>query len=286
MCALDIRVAKSAGFCFGVRDAIQIALDTAETSPEQTYMLGHIVHNEHVVDKVEKSGIQLANDVSEIPEGSTLLVRAHGAVPQVFEKAEERGLSLVNATCPLVHEIHEVALQLESEGYRVVVIGDHGHDEVNGICGHVKDPVIISNPDEVETAFPRKASKLGIVCQSTQNIENVQQVIAELITRCREMKFIDTICRPTYQHQEEIHSMPSEVDVMIIVGSFTSANTCRLTEISRKMNARTYQVESAADIRDEWFEGVSSVGVHAGASTPDELIKEVISTLHKTSADD
>ncbi len=273
---ITVRVAKSAGFCFGVRDAIQIALDTAQSKQGPVHMLGHIVHNEHVVKSIHEAGVKVVNQVQDIDSG-ILLIRAHGAVPSIYEEAKKRGLQVVDATCPLVLEIHEYARELEKEGYRVVIIGDHGHDEVIGISGQVKEAIVIAKPEEVDKVGRMK--KIGVVVQSTQNIENVQKIIARLVGKCQELKFINTICGPTTAHQNEIRTMPLENDVMIIVGSFTSANTKRLTAISQSLNPRTYQVESAADLNPAWFHGAQTVGVSAGASTPDSIINEVVEKI-------
>lgn len=278
---VKINLAKTAGFCFGVRRAIKMALKTSQNHSD-VQMLGDIVHNEHVVKEINEAGIRVADSMESI-EGGTLLLRAHGAVPQVYEKATERSLNVVDATCPLVTEIHEAARDLEKEGYKLVIIGDHNHDEVIGIAGQVREAVVFAHPEEV-IRFKGRFRKVGVVVQSTQDIENVRKILYELVLKCQEMKFINTICKPTTDHQEEIRIMPLENDVMIIVGSFTSANTKRLTEISTELNARTYQVQSAGDIRGEWFEGVQSVGVSAGASTPDRIIDQVVARISELTA--
>ncbi len=278
--AATILVAKSAGFCFGVRDAITTALDTQKQADGDVYMLGHIVHNEHVVQEIAEAGVKVVDSVSEIPEDATLLVRAHGTVPETYQQAADRKLDVVDATCPLVHEIHEEATELEEQGYRMVVIGDHGHDEVVGIAGHLKDPTIIATPEEVAEKIPQtRLKRIGVVSQSTQNITNVQAIISKLTAKSQELRFINTICGPTYQHQRDIRKLPQQVDVMIIVGSFTSANTCRLTSISQELNPRSYQVQASEDLQSEWFDGTETIGVHAGASTPDSVIDDVVTSI-------
>lgn len=274
---MKINLARSAGFCFGVRDAVDMALDTAFNSSEKdVYMLGDIVHNASVVEMIDKAGVKVIKDLSEV-EGGTLLLRAHGTKPEVYDEAKRRGFKIVDATCPMVLEIHEIVKDLEREGYRIIVIGDHGHDEVVGICGQVKYPVVVSNPEEAKKIG--RIRKIGVVVQSTQNIDNVSQIIPHLAVKCREMKFVNTICGPTIAHQNEIRKMPLQNDVMIIVGSFTSANTCRLTQISKELNPKTYQVETAQDVNAEWFENSVSVGISAGASTPDWIIDEVVAKV-------
>ncbi len=270
--------ADTAGACFGVKRAFDIALKTAK-SERDVVMLGDIVHNEHVVRKIDEAGVRVVKGLDQVPAGGTLILRAHGAVPDIYEAAESRGLKVVDATCPMVFEIHDEVKALAAEGYSIVVIGDHGHDEVVGIAGQVPGATVVSNPDEARL-MPRKR-KIGLVTQSTQNIDNVRACVAELCLKSREVRFINTICAPTKNHQDEIRRMPYENDVMIVIGSLTSANTCRLTEISRESNPRTHQVQSAADLKPEWFEGARTVGVSAGASTPDWVIDEVVEALEQ-----
>ncbi len=276
---MKINVARTAGFCFGVRRAIKIALVEAAKGPT-VYMLGEIVHNEHVVADINQSGISVAGKMEAIPKAGTILLRAHGSTPRIYQEAAAQGLHLVDATCPMVLEIHEKAKALEISGYKVVIIGDHGHDEVLGIAGQLKSSLVFATPGEAREhrAFYRK---LGVVVQSTQDIENVRAIVFELILKAAEIRFVNTICKPTKDHQEEIRTLPLENDVMIIVGSFTSANTVRLTGISRSIKQCTYQVQSAADLQIEWFRGAKSVGVSAGASTPDYIIQGVVERISR-----
>lgn len=274
---MEIHVARSAGFCFGVKRAVRMALEASKTEEGPVYMLGDIVHNEHVVREISDAGIQVVDSLDEVTSG-TLLIRAHGARPDVYEAARKKGLKIIDATCSLVLEIHKIARQLQDDGYAIVVIGDHDHVEVVGIAGQVESAIIISSPEEaVETI--EKTPRIGVVVQSTQNIDNVQSIVGVLAGKCRELRFVNTICSTTTNHQRDIRELPTENDIMIIIGSHTSANTCRLTEISKELNPRTYQVESADDVQAEWFRGVQSVGVSAGASTPDNIITSVIEKI-------
>jgi len=242
-------------------------------------MLGDIVHNEHVVQRIDEAGVKVVPEVENIEEKGTLLVRAHGAGPEIYTQAREQGLKILDATCPLVHEIHQVAREMEAAGYRVIVIGDHGHDEVVGIAGQVEDAVVLSGPEEVADRVPKRLKKAGVVVQSTQNFENVRKILFELLPMVRELRYVDTICGPTKTHQRDIRDLPGRCDIMVIVGSFTSANTCRLTEISRAINPASHQVEDATGLDPGWFAGAETIGVTAGASTPDWIIEEVVKAL-------
>lgn len=276
---MEIHVANSAGFCFGVKRAVRMALDAAKTEEGPVYMLGDIVHNEHVIQKLSRAGIQVIDSLESVNSG-TLLIRAHGAVPEIYETARKKGLKIIDATCSLVLEIHKIARQLEEEGYTVVIIGDHGHDEVIGIAGQVQSAIIVSSPEEAVEKIT-KTVRMGIVVQSTQDIHNVQKIVSILVGKCRELRLFDTICYTATNHQRDLRELPSKNDIMIIIGSYTSANTCRLTQISKELNPNTYQVESADNVMSEWFDGVNSVGVSAGASTPENIIHEVIEKIRR-----
>jgi len=273
---MKIFIAKDAGYCFGVRDAVNMAHDTAEEYGE-VYMLGTIVHNERVIQNLDKSGARVVNSISEVPDGKTLLFRAHGTSPKLWSEARKRNLKLVDGTCPLVTEIHHEIKKLNNEGRKTIIIGDHGHDEVVAIAAQVDKPIIISNIDEAKSL--RKMKRAGIVSQSTQMIENVKDIINVLMEKVFDLRFINTICFPTRRNHEQIKNLAVECDVMIIIGSFTSANSKRLTQLSLERNKRSYQVTSSKDLDKIVFENCDSIGISAGASTPDEIINEVVNKI-------
>ena len=184
-------------------------------------------------------------------------------------------MNIIDATCPLVHEIHHEVKALHEEGRKIIIIGDHGHDEVIGIASQIPDPIIVATVEEAEEL--RKTKKAGIVTQSTQTIENVQDIINILMTKVFDLRFVNTICFPTKRNQEQIKELSEITDLMIIIGSFTSANSKRLAELSSERNENTFQVTCASEIDSSWFkDDVNSVGVSAGASTPDWIIESVI----------
>ena len=279
---MDITVAKDAGYCFGVRDAVNLAYDTAKKYGS-VYMLGDIVHNEQVGKDLEKAGAKVVGDISEIPDDSPVLFRAHGTKNNLWKEAKERNLNIIDATCPLVHEIHREVKHLEEEGRKIIIIGDHGHDEVIAIADQVKKPLIVSSKAEAEAM--RRTKRAGIVTQSTQMIENVQEVINVIMNKVYDLRFVNTICFPTKRNHEQIKDMAAENDIMIIIGSFTSANSKRLTELSKQRNEKSYQVTCAEDLDIDWFQGVKTVGISAGASTPDYLIDEVKNKIQFISKD-
>ena len=269
---MKITIAKDAGYCFGVRDAVNLAYDTAEEYGE-VYMLGDIVHNENVINDLDKAGAKVVQTIDDVPIDKPLLLRAHGSKRNVWKTAKEKGMKLVDATCPLVHEIHREVKKLSEEGRQIFVIGDHGHDEVIAIADQVPDSIVLANLSEAKAL--KKIKKAGVVSQSTQTIENVQAIINILMEKVFDLHFVNTICYPTKRNQEQIKELAKESDIMIIIGSFTSANSKRLTSLSKTLNKNTYQVTISKDIDPKWFDNCKSVGISAGASTPDYLIKEV-----------
>ena len=269
---MKIIIAKDAGYCFGVRDAVDLAYKTADEHGE-VYMLGDIVHNENVVSDLDKSGAKVVNELSEIPTGKPVLLRAHGTKTSIWNEAKENNMNIIDATCPLVHEIHNEVKKLSRDGRQIFVIGDHGHDEVVAIADQVENTIVLSTVEEARKL--KKYKKAGVVSQSTQTIENVQEIINILMEKVFDLHFVNTICYPTKRNQEQIKTLANECDVMIIIGSFTSANSKRLTLLAKEINKNTYQITSASELDFSWFENCSKVGISAGASTPDYLIKEV-----------
>tara|TARA_B100000609_G_scaffold191867_1_gene181125 strand:+ start:756 stop:1616 length:861 start_codon:yes stop_codon:yes gene_type:complete len=273
---MKIFLAKNAGYCFGVRDAVQLAYDTAQDDGD-VYMLGHIVHNENVVEKLDKAGAKVVETLDQVPNGKPILFRAHGTHVDTWKKAQEKNMNIIDATCPLVEEIHDEIKILEKEGRKIIIIGDHGHDEVIGIASQVKNAVIVANPDEANAL--RKTKKAGVVSQSTQTIENVREIINILMSKVFDLRFVNTICFPTKRNQEQIKELAEACDLMIVIGSFTSANSKRLTQLAKERNKLSFQVTCANDVDESWLENVETVGISAGASTPDNIINEVIDKI-------
>ena len=277
---MKIRIAKDAGYCFGVRDAVNLAHHTAEKYGD-VYMLGDIVHNEKVVADLNNAGAKIINSLKDVPDNSPVLFRAHGTKTNIWDDAKKRKINVIDATCPLVHEIHYEVRKLENEGRKIIIIGDHHHDEVIAIADQVKNPIIISNKLEAEEI--RKIKKAGIVSQSTQMIENVQEIINVLMKKIFDLRFVNTICFPTKRNHEQIKEMAIQNDIIIIIGSFTSANSKRLTELSKQRNKNSYQVTCGDDLNTDWFNGINSVGICGATSTPRWLMENVQNTIEKIS---
>jgi len=270
---MKILLAKDAGYCFGVRDAVDMAYNTAEKH-DDVYMLGHIVHNENVVNHLDKAGARVVASIDDVPDGKPILFRAHGTTVNTWDDAKTKDMNIVDATCPLVWEIHEEVKKLEKEGRKIIIVGDHGHDEVVGIASQVNNPIIVASPKEAKAL--KKTKRAGVVSQSTQTIENVQEIINIIMTKVFDLRFVNTICFPTKRNQTQIKELAKQCDVMVVIGSFSSANSKRLTALAKDRNKNSYQVTCAEEIEPKWLEGVETVGVSAGASTPDNIIHDVI----------
>jgi len=280
---IKIDLAKSAGFCFGVKRALNIAFATINSAAgaDKIYMLGDIVHNEEVIRQIEKSGIKKIAQLSQ-GKNKTLLISAHGVGINTLRRAQQLGYKIVDATCPMVKEIHKIAAAMEKKGYQIIVIGDQQHNEVKGILGQLKKPaLVIDRLENIPLKTIQRLKKIAVVVQSTQNLEKVLQIVAAIKPLVAELKFCNTICRPTRIKQAEIKTLPLQNDAMIIIGSKTSANTRRLYEISKSLNPRSYWIQSPKDIKAGWFKGAKSIGVTSGASTPDSTTQKVIAHLRK-----
>ena len=275
---MKILLAKDAGYCFGVRDAVKLAYDTADKDGD-VYMLGHIVHNENVVKDLDDAGAKVVDSLDNIPKDKPVLFRAHGTSVETWDSANKKNMNIIDATCPLVLEIHDEVKKLEAEGRKIIIVGDHGHDEVKGIASQVKNPIVVSSP--IEALSLRKHKKAGVVSQSTQTIENVQEIINIIMTKVFDLRFVNTICFPTKRNQTQIKELAKECDIMVVIGSFTSANSNRLTALAKERNNKSYQVTNSDEINPEWFEKVDVVGVSAGASTPDKIINDVLEKIKK-----
>ncbi|MDD4956414.1 MAG: 4-hydroxy-3-methylbut-2-enyl diphosphate reductase [Candidatus Omnitrophica bacterium] len=274
---MKINIAKSSGFCFGVKRAIEISSSLA-CPGKKVYVLGDIVHNSFVVEDLRKKGIKKIEQIRPM-KNATLIIRAHGAGKSTFLKAEKCGFKIVDATCPKVKEIYKIARQLE-KSHRIIIIGDAGHDEVKGIAGQLEHkPIVVESPGTVPFGKLRNFKKAAVITQSTQTLDNINSTMDVLRSVLSDVELYNTTCRTTHIKQEEINRLPRNNDVVLIIGSKTSANTKRLFQISRKINNKTYWIESSRGLRSSWLTGARSVGIMAGASTPDKITDAVVKKL-------
>lgn len=277
MSKFKLDIAKDCGFCSGVKNAIKKAKDSTEKYGKVA-MLSNIVHNEKVVKDLTEIGIVVVNSIDEIGK-MPLLLQAHGTESDIIKEVKKRKIEIIDATCPLVKHIHNEVKKLENENRKIVIIGDHKHDEVKGIASQVSASNVVSTVSEAGDIS--NAEKIGIVSQSTQMVENYENIVKKISTKTENLKAINTICKPSKNNQNEVKRIAKENEVVLIIGSFTSANTKRLHKISKEINSKSYQIQSWQDVKNSWFAGVNKIGITAGASTPDELIEEVKNNLEK-----
>lgn len=269
-----MRILRAAhlGMCFGVRDAIALALDHADAGP--LTILGDLVHNPTVLRALDAKGIAVAQDVAHITT-PTVMVSAHGASQRTLARTRDLGLRVVEATCPLVDVAHRAVAALARDGYHVVIIGQRDHVEVRGLTGDLDRFDVVLDDDDVVAM--EEHPRLGVAAQTTQPIQKVRHVV-DLIRRQfpqSEVQFIDTVCKPTKERQSAAVEVAREADVVIVVGGRSSNNTRELVKTCGRYCDRVHHVQTDADIRPEWFDAVNVVGLTAGTSTPDDVIDRV-----------
>jgi 4-hydroxy-3-methylbut-2-enyl diphosphate reductase len=272
---MEIFLADYLGFCYGVKRAIKIARANADG---KSCTLGPIIHNPQMVEKLKAEGVGTVNDLSEVNEG-TVIIRSHGVGPKVYEEIKAKGLRLVDATCPHVKRAQTAARDLVNEGYNVVIVGERNHPEVKSIFEWAgKHTTIVETVEEAENFAP--CQKLGIVSQTTVAGEHFKSVVLKLLDKSTDIKILRTICTATEQRQTAAIELAAKVDVMLVLGGRNSANTTKLAKLCEK-KCKTYHIETADEISKEWFNHARKVGITAGASTPDWIIKEVEKSLRE-----
>lgn len=275
---VEIIVAPNAGFCFGVKRAVKLAEESSSLTNEgkRVFTLGPIIHNPQEVRRLQLKGVKPLNG-EELQEGDAIIIRSHGIPPEEEEKLRERGLKVIDATCPYVKAVHEAVCTLAKEGYFIVIVGEKNHPEVRGTLGYLRacdgKGIVVESLKDLEKAY--RHERVGVVSQTTQSEKFFKEVVGELALWVKELKVINTICNATSVRQEDVYSLAPKVDVMIIIGGKNSGNTRRLHAIAKSLNPNSYHIETADELDPAWFEGVKRVGITAGASTPDWIIEEV-----------
>jgi 4-hydroxy-3-methylbut-2-enyl diphosphate reductase len=277
---VEVIVADNAGFCFGVKRAIKMANETMEAAPGEVKAYGQLIHNPQVVASFAKRGLEVVDTLEAVAPEDTVIIRSHGVGPDVKAAANVLALRVVDTTCPFVTKAQEYARRLLDDNYRVVMIGDRNHPEVMGVVAHTEGKAIVLNSAE-EADRLKFIPRMGVVFQTTHSIGHVQEVVGALLRRGKEIRVFNTLCGATTAMQKTAVELAPDVDGMIVVGGRSSANTAQLAEVCRRVNPRVWHVESAAEVREEWFAGMSRVGVTAGASTPDDVIAEVVDRVQR-----
>ncbi|RJQ51783.1 MAG: 4-hydroxy-3-methylbut-2-enyl diphosphate reductase [Nitrospiraceae bacterium] len=276
---MQIVVAKKAGFCFGVKRAIDIAFNLATEAGEGVFTYGPLIHNPQVVEELRQKGVHTAEDLSS-PAVKTLIIRTHGVGPEVYAGTKKMGYNVIDATCPFVKKAQNFTKILRDEGYQVLIIGDERHPEVQGLIGFAGDDVIIAND---AARPPGVKKKVGIIVQTTQSFDTFRKIVLQVIEKAREIKIYNTICDSTVQRVRETRELAGKVGLMIIVGGKNSANTNQLVKLSREVCDKVYHIETAGELSGKWFTGIRKVGISGGASTPQWIIDDVVKKIRKIS---
>ena len=275
---MEVMVAKTAGFCFGVERAVNQVYDQIKHGSGPIYTLGPIIHNEGVVRDLEKKGVKVlnsANEISALTEG-TVIIRSHGVGKRIYDMLKAQGVQIVDATCPFVKKIHRIVQEQNLQGRRVIIIGDETHPEVEGIKGWGDArTMVVKNEEQMEKLPSFTGEKLCIVSQTTFNYNKFKDLVEKFEKKGYDILVLNTICNATQERQVEAERIASQVDAMIVIGGKNSSNTRKLYEICQKECKDTYYIQTLDDLNPESVNSVRSVGITAGASTPKKIIEEV-----------
>lgn len=276
-----IIIAKKAGFCFGVRRAIEIAEKALKKKNGQIFCLGEIIHNPLVVGRLERKGLEIIQDIKKTKKGDSLIIRSHGVAPEVIKDAKGKGLKIIDATCPFVSHAQNIIADFHKRGLQVVIFGDPKHSEVIGLNANAEDKALVVEKKK-DLKKIKKNSRVAFVSQTTQKIEEFKKIAEIFKKQCENLEVINTICLDSFNKKEEVKKIAAEVDIMIIIGGKNSNNTKKLAEISQKLGSKTYHIENSTELKKEWFKNAQKIGIAAGASTPDDSIKEVVERIRQS----
>ena len=283
----EVILAEPRGFCAGVDRAIEIVERAIAKFGAPIYVRHEIVHNTYVVNELKAKGAIFIEELSDVPPGATLVFSAHGVSKAVEQEARDRGFSIFDATCPLVTKVHVEVAKLAKEGYEFIMIGHKGHPEVEGTMGQLSSGIhLVEDVEDVARVAPGQTDKLAVVTQTTLSVDDAADIAAAVRARfpkVREPKQQD-ICYATQNRQDAVKIMSPQVDLVIVVGSPTSSNSNRLRELAQRLGTQSYMVDSAAELKPEWFEGKARIGITAGASAPEVLVREVIDRVRALGA--
>ena len=275
---MEVRLAKTAGFCFGVRRAVDTVYEQVEQAEGPIYTYGPIVHNEIVVQELEEKGVKVLNSEEELKSltSGTVIIRAHGVGEKVYDLLKQQGVNLVDATCPFVKKIHRIARKEEANGRHILIIGNAKHPEVEGIRGWCEKPAyVVESLEEAENFALPMGEKLCIVSQTTFNYNKFEDIVEIISKKGYDIIVLNTICSATEERQAEAREIASDVDAMIVIGGRHSSNTQKLFEICKKECENTYYIQSLDDLDLKTSQSIRCVGITAGASTPNKIIEEV-----------
>lgn len=272
-------IARSAGFCFGVKRAMDLALEAAQKHPGHLYTLGPLIHNPQAVQFLEQLGVKGVKRIEDIPEG-TVIFRSHGVSLKDLKKAKGRGLRIIDATCPIVKKAQFYAKFLHRHGYAVIIVGDAHHPEVEAISSYIRQGVeVVENVKRLRQLGPWE--KLGIIAQTTQSFDLFKEIVSNTLEKVKELRIYNTICHATTVRQKEAVRIAKKADCMIVIGGYNSGNTQRLVWICKEVQSSTHHIETAGELNPRWLNGKRKIGLTAGASTPPWIIDEVKSAIRQ-----
>ena len=282
---MKIVLSETLSYCFGVRKTLETTDRLLADRPDRAYfMLGEIVHNEHVVESLKARGLRVVRTLDEVPPGGVVILQSHGSARKRYAELEARGLEYVDATCPMVRIIHDRIREVEAGGRTPVVIGQAGHDEVRGIVGQVSRALVVKSPEEVTPELFEGVRRAGVVAQSTFVEAEARAIVGRIRALVPDVVFHDTICQPTKTRQREVETHTRRADCVIVIGSRHSANTAHLFNIARAINPRTHLIDRPESVEAIAIPADAAVFVASGASTPMELIVEVVRRLEARGA--
>ena len=279
---MKILLANPRGFCAGVEMAIDTVQEALDIVGPPLYVYHEIVHNRHVVERFVRQGVIFVDDVDEVPPNATIVFSAHGVSPEVRRRARQRNCTMIDATCPLVTKVHMEAIRYARQGYQILLVGHAGHDEIVGTVGEAPEAItIVESPEDVDRLPFTQEDRLAYLTQTTLSMDDAMAIISAIRKRYPQVKDppSEDICYATTNRQHAVRMMAPKADLVLVVGSRNSSNSVRLTEISESSGTPAHLVDDVSEIRHEWFEGVDTVLVTAGASAPEHLVQEIIQEL-------
>ena len=272
---MEIRLAKSYGFCFGVKRAIKIAEQTKNSKT-----LGPLIHNKKEIDRLKNEfKVDLIEDIDKVNKDETIIIRTHGIAKNRLKDLQKKTKNIIDATCPYVTKPQQIVEQMSKEGYSIVIFGDKNHPEIKGVMSYAKDPIVVLNVDELESK--KLKEKVATVAQTTRKFEEYQKIINYLMQRCKEVRVFNTICNATFENQDAARELSKEVDIMIVIGGKNSSNTKQLYRICKENCKDSYLIEDENELNRDWFKNKKICGISAGASTPNWIIQKVIDKIRE-----
>ena len=267
------------GFCFGVKRALRLVTSELKKT-RKIYSLGHLIHNPQVIEDLKRKGVVFVSNLSQVKRG-TVIIRSHGVDPSLIRQAKERGLKVIDATCPYVVKVQKIAEFLSQKSYRIVIVGLSTHPEIKGVMATVgeRKTYVVKDPQQIkEIPF---TGKIGVVAQTTESLDNFSDIVKNLVKRGKECRVFNTICKVIRRRQEETKKLAKKVEAVVVVGGHNSSNTSQLARLSQSMGVKTYFVEKEEDLDSLDWQGIKKVGITGGTSTPEELIVKIRNRLSR-----